>query len=58
MAYSEYASLIKEKVSSLESFQSSIEKIDFTSIWEGKASTKQTNNINGLDDAISDELGQ
>lgn len=58
MAYSEYASLIKEKVSSLESFQSSIEKIDFTSIWEGKSSTKQTNNINGLDDAISDELGQ
>lgn len=58
MAYSEYASLIKEKVSSLESFRSSIEKIDFASIWEGKASTKQTNNISILDDAISDEITQ
>ena len=58
MAYSEYANLIKEKVSSLESFQSSIEKIDFTSIWEGNAYNKQSSNISGLDAAISKEVEQ
>lgn len=58
MSYSDYASTIDGNKSSLSSSISSVNEIDFASVWQGSASDKQRNDLKNLMDALETQVEQ
>ncbi len=58
MSYSGYASKIESSKGNLDSNLSNIESIDFASVWEGSAATKQISNIENIMSSFDVQSGQ
>lgn len=56
MSYSSYISKLKSNKDQISELNENINKIDFASIWEGKAYTKQKDNIKNLNTATKKEV--
>ena len=56
MSYSNYISKLKSNNEQISELNDNINKIDFASIWEGKAYTKQKDNIKALNTATESQV--
>lgn len=56
MAYSTYISSIDNSIASFESVKTEIDNIGLDSLWQGNAATKQTDNLENISSALSDQI--